>query len=224
MAFQAGVLNVGGFMACHRFVSHVTGYGTSVGYELGLNGLASAFEMALVPICFLLGCMMSGFLVDIRIKLHKKPRYYISFGLIFALIATVMFFGESDMFGKFGEPLKFSRDYTLLVMLAFLCGVQNGTITTVSRSVIRTTHLSGITTDLGIGLARLVYRKKIASEIPDEGKAVLMRMGIIGFFITGSYCGYEIFSRMGYIGFTVPLTTSGILFIAMLYFQFLYKK
>jgi uncharacterized membrane protein YoaK (UPF0700 family) len=45
MAFQAGVLNIGGFMACHRFVSHVTGFATFFGYELNTNDSYHAIGM-----------------------------------------------------------------------------------------------------------------------------------------------------------------------------------
>jgi uncharacterized membrane protein YoaK (UPF0700 family) len=83
MAFQAGVLNIGGFMACHRFVSHVTGFATFFGYEINQKDSSHAIGMLIVPLFFLLGAMVSAQLVDIRLKLHKKPKYYISFGLIF---------------------------------------------------------------------------------------------------------------------------------------------
>ena len=46
LAFQGGFMNAGGFLACHRFVSHVTGYGTHVGVALGREEYLGAFEMA----------------------------------------------------------------------------------------------------------------------------------------------------------------------------------
>ena len=78
------------------------------------------------------------------------PKYYITFGLIFALSSFVAGLGILGYFGNFGEPLMMSRDYLLLILLCLICGIQNGTITTVSKSVIRTTHLTGITTDLAL--------------------------------------------------------------------------
>ncbi|MDG0816144.1 YoaK family protein [Bdellovibrio svalbardensis] len=220
MAFQAGLLNIGGFMACHRFVSHVTGFATFFGYELSQKEQAHhAVGMLVVPLFFLFGAMLSGQLVDIRLKLHKKPKYYITFGLIFLLCAFVAFGGLLGFFGVFGEPLESSRDYTLLILLCLICGIQNGTITTVSRSVIRTTHLTGITTDLGIGLIRLLNRHKLDEPMGNEFDAILMRTGIIFHFGLGSVLGAFVFSAFGHGGFLIPVVTSGVLFWTMFYFQ-----
>ncbi len=218
MALQGGFLNMGGFLACHRFVSHVTGYATMVPFEFVTHGIREAILMALVPTFFLLGSMVSGYLVDVRLRLHKRPRYYISFGLIFCALVFICTLGDQGFFGRFGEPLENERDYFLVLLLTFICGVQNGTITTVSKAVIRTTHLSGITTDLGIGLMRFIFRQKIGAEVAGEGKANLMRIGIIGFFLFGSMIGYNAFARWDFNGFILPLATSGILFFTMIYF------
>ncbi|MES2769807.1 MAG: YoaK family protein [Bdellovibrionota bacterium] len=218
MAFQAGILNMGGFMACHRFVSHVTGFATFFGYEANQIESDHAIGMLAVPLFFLFGAMLSGLLVDLRLKLHKKPKYYITFGLIFLLTIIVFLGGILSYFGAFGEPLIYSRDYTLLALLCLICGIQNGTITTVSKSVVRTTHLTGITTDLGIGIIRYFNRDKYDYNI-DDSKANLMRVGIICFFLLGSVVAGFVFTHFQYWGFLIPVITSGLLFWLMLYFQ-----
>ncbi len=224
MAFQAGILNIGGFMACHRFVSHITGFATFFGYEINQIDNSHAFGMLAVPLFFLFGCMLSAQLVDIRLRLHKRPKYYITFGLIFFLLCIVLALGMIGYFGKFGEPLEFTRDYTLLILLCLVCGIQNGTITSVSKSVIRTTHLTGVTTDLGIGIVRFLNRHHLKGEIDNEVFANLMRAGIIFFFGFGSVLGGYVFNKLAYAGFIIPVLTSGLLFGSMLYFQvFKYK-
>ena len=219
MAFQAGLLNIGGFMACHRFVSHVTGFATYFGYEVSQGNRQRAWGMLAVPLFFLFGAMLSGQLVDIRLKLHKKPKYYLVFGVVFALTMVVSMSGILGYFGQFGEPLNSSHDYVLLMLLCLICGTQNGTITSVSKSVIRTSHLTGITTDLGIGLVRLLNHRKLDDHVSNEKKASLMRLGIIFFFGFGSVVGGFIFNEFGHKGFLVPVLTSGILFFSMMYFQ-----
>jgi uncharacterized membrane protein YoaK (UPF0700 family) len=224
MAFQGGVLNIGGFMACHRFVSHVTGFSTFFGVEVSTNP-DNAFHsvgMLVVPLFFLLGAMLSGQLVDIRLKMHKKPRYYFTFGVIFCLTLVVFFGGITGNFGKFGEPLALKRDYLLLILLCLICGIQNGTVTTVSRAVVRTTHLTGVTTDLGIGIIRFLNRKQLdhdSEEMQNNNRANLMRVGIIFFFGLGSVAGGFAFRYFGYSGFILPVVTSGTLFLTMMYFQ-----
>lgn len=216
MAFQAGMLNVGGFMACHRFVSHVTGFATFFGMDISQGAHTHAFGMLAVPLFFLFGAALSGSLVDIKLQTGEKPKYYIVFGFIFALILIVLVGGVSGEFGKFGEPLSVVSDYTLLALLCMACGIQNGVITTVSKSVIRTTHLTGITTDLGIGLVRVLHKEKLAGKFTEEFRANLMRIGIISFFGMGSVIGAAIFHRHGYGGFAAPALTSGVLFLATL--------
>lgn len=224
MAFQGGVLNIGGFMACHRFVSHVTGFATFFGVEVSRapDNAFHAVGMLVVPLFFLLGVMLSGQLVDIRLQLHKKPRYYVTFGIIFLLTLVVLFGGMSGVFGKFGEPLALNRDYLLLILLCLVCGIQNGTVTTVSRSVVRTTHLTGVTTDLGIGIMRFMNRgllRQDTEEMRNNDRANLMRVGIISFFVLGSVAGGFAFRYFGYAGFVLPVVTSGTLFLIMMYFQ-----
>jgi len=224
MAFQAGLINIGGFLACHRFVSHVTGFATFFGYEVSEHRVEHALGMLTVPLFFLFGAMLSGQLVDIRLKLHKKPKYYIVFGLIFLMLLSVSIGGHLHLFGTFGEPLESAHSYFLLAILCLACGLQNGAITAVSKSVVRTTHLTGITTDLGVGLVRVLNRKKLGAEISNEFRSNLMRAGIIFFFGFGSVLGGFAFKKHGYAGFLIPSATSGILFSIMLYFQVLKKE
>ncbi|WP_413578405.1 YoaK family protein [Bdellovibrio sp. HCB290] len=224
MAFQAGVLNMGGFMACHRFVSHVTGFATFFGYEYSLRNRGQAWGMLVVPLFFLFGAMVSGYLVDIRLKLHKKPRYYLAYAVIFILTLLATVGGWLGWFGEFGIPLEDDRlGYLLLILLCFTCGIQNGTITSVSRSVVRTTHLTGITTDLGIGLVRLFNKNILLKEhhelLENEQKATFMRLGIIFMFVLGSVVGGFVFPVAKYWGFLIPAFTSGILLVSMIYFQ-----
>ncbi|MGZ3722461.1 MAG: DUF1275 family protein, partial [Bdellovibrionales bacterium] len=68
LAFQGGLLNIGGLLACHSFVSHVTGFATLFGLELNRTRYLAASGMLIVPLFFLLGAMLSGFLVDLRLQ------------------------------------------------------------------------------------------------------------------------------------------------------------
>ncbi|MBC7713639.1 MAG: DUF1275 domain-containing protein [Rhizobacter sp.] len=224
LAFQAGLLNIGGFMACHRFVSHVTGFATFFGYEISQPDSSHAIGMLVVPLFFLMGAMLSGLLVDTRLRMHKKPKYYLTFGIIFFLILLVFVLGDTGRLGVFGQPLNSAGDYLLLVILCLVCGIQNGSITTVSKSVVRTTHLTGITTDLGIGLVRLMTTTHADEEMKNEKRSVLMRIGIITFFSSGSIAGGFAFHQLQFNGFFIPVLTSGLLFGLMIYFQLLKPK
>ncbi len=221
MAFQAGVLNIAGYLTCHRFVSHITGFATLFGSELALNNWNQAIRFLTVPIFFLLGVILSGFLIDIRIIKKERPKYYVIFGVIFTLIFALYILGNLGFWGDFGEPLNQTRDYYLLAILCLTCGLQNGAITSVSRYVIRTTHLTGLTTDLGIGLARILNIKKLDKIAKNEFKPTIMRIVIILFFTFGSIAGAVTFNSFHFKGFFLPMTISGFLFLLMLYYHFI---
>ena len=223
LALQGGILNIGGFLACGRFVSHVTGFATHFGVELSKHDFSSALGMLLVPIFFLIGAALSGFLVDIRIKLHKKPKYYLVFGVLFLLLLFIVVSGFNGLYGVFGGKLGPS-DYGLLALLCLICGMQNGMITTVSKAMIRTTHLTGITTDLGIGIVRVLNRKKLNYPMHEEFRSNLVRIGIIFFFGLGSAVGGFAFSHWGYKGFILPLLITGVLFASTLFFDRFHGK
>lgn len=223
LAFQAGILNIGGFMACHSFVSHITGFATLFAYGYKSGDTHTTAAMLIVPGFFLAGAMISGILVDLRLRLHKKPRYYVVFGVLFLLLLFTVIGGSNGLFGDFGKPHRESEDFTLLALLCLACGLQNGLVTLVSRSVVRTTHLTGITTDLGIGVIRVLNRHRIPGGIGDEIPATFMRVGIIAFFFMGSMAGFELFHGFGFRGFLVPMMLSAALFFSTLYFQLIQK-
>lgn len=215
LAFQAGLVNIGGFLACHHFVSHVTG-GITI-FSGGRPSHAGAYLVA--PVCFLLGAVTSGILVDRRLQRGEKPRYYLEFLVLFAVLLFVLAAGIGGAFGSFGEPLDGLRDYALLALLSLACGIQNGTVTTVSRSVIRTTHLTGLITDLGIGLVRVLGHA--AADRPGEVRANYMRIGIVACFVGGCAVGGAAFRRLGFAAFAIPAATCGVLLGVMVYFQVL---
>ena len=88
--------------------------------------------------------------------------------MLFALILAVEIAGFNKAFARFGEPFGRSSDYFLLGALCLICGIQNGTVSLVSKSVVRTTHLTGLTTDLGIGLVRVFNKKRLGNKV--DGK------------------------------------------------------
>lgn len=223
LAFQGGLLNIGGFLALHRFVSHVTGFATFFGAEVSAGRYDFALGMLLVPFWFLCGAMISGFLVDLRSRTKKRPKYYLVFGVMFVLLMVVVIGGFNGLFGVFGEPLGRPQNYLLLALLCLICGIQNATVTSVSRAVVRTTHLTGITTDLGIGLVR-IFNRRLLGDVSEDIKANWMRTGIILFFIAGSVVGGFLYRAAGYRGFILPLVITGLLFNTTFYLQVIRKQ
>jgi uncharacterized membrane protein YoaK (UPF0700 family) len=208
LALQAGAVNAGGFLGCHRFVTHTTGFATHFGADLALGDLTAAFSMATVPIFFLFGCMFSAYFVDRRISRNRSPKYEVLLGTMVLLLALMALLGYFGLLGVFGDEYDGRGDYVLISILALTMGIQNASITSASGAIVRTTHLTGITTDLGIGLVRILTSSSTEITKAQEKKANLMRMGIILFFILGSTLGSFIFLKFGYIGFLLPSFTA----------------
>jgi len=221
LAFQAGYLNIGGYLACHSFVSHVTGFYTLFGHEFNRTHFWAASAMLLVPGFFLMGTMVSGYLIDLRIQMRKAPKYYIVFGIMFLLLLFVVVGGFNHLFAEFGTPMETTEDYSLLILLCLVCGIQNGMVTLVSRAVVRTTHMTGLTTDLGVGLMRVWNQKLLKKRDDGEMRANYMRIGIIVCFTLGSALAASIFEHFAYRGFIVPVIITGLLFSICFYFQVL---
>jgi uncharacterized membrane protein YoaK (UPF0700 family) len=210
LAFQAGFINSLGFLACSRFVSHVTGFGTQVGIALGDGRYWYALEMFSAPLTFILGAWFNGVLTVARRSRQLTPRYDLVNLIIPGMILILMTAGVSGFFGPFGQPIEYGRDFLLLGSLSFLCGMQNACFATLTMGQIRTTHLTGISTDIGTDLA-LAWHGKLSAQ--DRSLAILRNIKrVITFsaFSLGALISALIDSGMGYWSFAIPLATSSI--------------
>lgn len=216
MAFQAGAINVGGYLACHRFVTHTTGFATQFGAEISQGHWHQGIGILSVPIFFLFGSFLSALFIDIRLQDQKVPLYFLIFGLMSFILMLIAGAGSLNYFGEFGAALDLKFDYFLIANLALTAGLQNATITSAFNSVIRTTHLTGLTTDLGIGLARILKKAHKKNTRTNEIKANLTRMMIITSFISGSGLSAFIFLKVNYFGFFVPALIALVLFFISL--------
>lgn len=199
LAFQGGYINVAGLLTVHIFVSHITGFSAHFSTNL-LNGdYLKSFYFVLVPVFFLFGAFFSSLFTELRNKKQKSPAYIHILYTISFVFFLISFLGYKNLFGVFGEPFNNFRDFLLLAMLAFVCGSQNAIFTHFSKSIIRTTHLTGITTDLGIGLAKFIINKD-----QEEGLVNKIRIDIILSFIFGSIVSVYIFPILQFLGFIIP--------------------
>lgn len=204
MSFNGGMINAGGFLATGRFVSHVTGFATLFGVDVIHTEFAQAIGILLVPFFFLFGTFLAGMLMDGPIHRKKKPHFDYVMGLSGFCLFLAAFGGELTQFGSFGASFLVKKAYILLFLLCLACGLQNGAITSSSESSIRTTHLTGLTTDLGLGLARLLTFPRESSIFKKEVRANRLRFSSIGAFVLGSAVGSCFFIRFGYLGFVLP--------------------
>ena len=204
LAFLSGCVNAGGYLATHRFVSHVTGFATLFGIDLANGRVDAAFGILSVPAFFLFGVMISAYLVDRRIHKKQVPHYASVMGLVFLSLMAASLGGYYGFFGLFGEELRLKQDYIFLALLCMASGLQNASITTASGATVRTTHLTGITTDLGIGLVRALSAGRDKARANFERRANWLRIGTVASFGAGSATSAGLFLKYGYLGFLLP--------------------
>lgn len=197
LASQGGFLNVAGFIFVKKFVSHLTGFATLAGNAFSLGNYRLGFEMLMVPIFYLLGTMFTAIFTEKRRIEEKSPRYFIIFSTQTALLFSIWMIGILNFWNH-------HNTFSLLALLSIICGIQNAAISSSSNSIIRTTHLTGPTTDLGIGIIRLWSMRKRLKFHDAEVRMQFCRMGLIFFFTLGSFIGAVLINHFSYHAFAVP--------------------
>lgn len=203
LAFQGGYINIGGFLTIHQFVAYITGFSAHLGIALSQHHFLQSFYFATVPAFFLFGAFSSSLVNEKRKRMGKSPIYIhalLSMSIIFVLVAIL---GNLDVWRPYGVAFNGFEDFILMSLLSFSCGMQNAMFTNYSHSIIRTTHLTGLTTDLGIGLAKYMVNKE-----KKEGLMIKIRMDLIFAFLVGSIAGAIIFPVIEFNSFYVPALLS----------------
>lgn len=208
LAFVAGAANAGGFLAVGQYTSHMTGVLSSVADNLVLGQLALAVAGLGALGAFLLGAMTTAWLVNWGMRRHLRSAY----GLPLILEAAALL-----VFGLFGAAMDLITHVFLpmtVVLLCFIMGLQNAVITKISRSVIRTTHVTGLITDLGIELGKLLYMNRLKGPQPVVANRQRLRVHsqLVVCFFTGAVAGALGFKHVGYIS-TVPLAAGLLLLV-----------
>lgn len=206
LSFLAGNINAGGYISCNRFVSHVTGFATLSGISLEQGSFFEALGMLIIPLFFLLGVMISGYLTEKQYahKVHGQ-KYAPVMGLVALLLGIVAIGGSFNLFGKFGDVANIKHNFFLLACLCGACGLQNAAITAASGATVRTTHLTGLMTDLGLGIVRVEVRDLSLEQKALERRENFLRIATIISFTLGSVVAAYIYSRFKFQGFFIPM-------------------
>lgn len=200
LAFVAGAINAGGFLAVRQYTSHVTGIVSAIADNLALGDLELVADGVIGVLAFLLGAMCCGVLVNFARRKAMSSEFALPLLLEAALIL---------LFGLLGARLARLEAFLLpftVVLLCFIMGLQNAVVTKLSGSVIRTTHMTGIVTDLGIELGKLVYVNlddTQAAKVRADRDRMRVLGGLLFAFLAGGIAGAFGFKAFGY-GFTIP--------------------
>ncbi len=202
LAFVAGATNAGAFLAVSQYTSHMTGIVSSMADALVL-GQTGVFLTGVGALCaFMLGATTTAIMVNYA----RRRGLASAFALPLLLEAALLL-----VFGFLGARLQLIHSLFVPAAVSLLCylmGLQNAVITKISKAEIRTTHVTGIVTDIGLELGKLLYsnRTKIAGEPPvmaDRARLALLAMLLAAFF-SGGVIGALGFRAIGYSA-TIPL-------------------
>lgn len=190
LACVAGMVNVIGYLGFeHQAVSHLTGTTSLLGAALAQGDLRAIVHLWGMLIAFCVGAMLSGLVIqDQTLKLGRR------YGVALALEATLLLLAI---------PLFKQQQIWGALLAAMACGLQNAMVTTYSGAAVRTTHLSGMFTDLGIGLGHLLR------GMPLPMRRLTLSGLIISGFLGGGVLGAWFYRHWGYDALLAPALLTG---------------
>lgn len=199
LAAVSGAVNTGAFLACQRFVSHVTGTATLIGSDVGRWSLMS--EYSLVLVCFVTGAFASALATDSGLT-RRKPLWGLSMLGVVLILSGVAIAGAFGAFSAFGGTVEQTSDFTLLSLLSFSMGLLNAGFARATKDGLRTTHLTGDATDVGVFAATAFVR--VGDARKEAMLNALLRVGKLLVFIGGAAAMAELAPRFGYLAFLAP--------------------
>jgi len=144
LCIAAGFVNVAGFLGFSVLTTNVTGHAALFAERIAMQDWKTARAIALWMFLFLAGAFVSSLIVSF-IGRNQRFSYVIPILIEMTVLLGVSLFGY-----RYNHSLVAKEIFA--GSLLFAMGLQNSLISIVSGSVVRTTHLTGTFTDLGIEL------------------------------------------------------------------------
>jgi uncharacterized membrane protein YoaK (UPF0700 family) len=210
LSFVAGIVNVSGFLSVHRLTTNVTGHFAFFVDEIFKFHFTESFIYFLYITFFFLGSFVSSLLVEVMTRKNEKYIFVIPIIIESVILIFVAFFGNN---------LVSNHSYLIAFSLLFAMGLQNSLVTRISDAKVRTTHLTGLFTDLGIELSQLFFYK-VKEQKSKLISTIRLRLRIISYFFIGGIVGGIFYSYLELYALILPAT---ILIIGLLYDGAKYK-
>jgi uncharacterized membrane protein YoaK (UPF0700 family) len=209
----AGAVNASGFFALGTYTSHMTGMVSRVGDELAQRHFWLATRALFFVASFMSGAAVSTLLV-LQARRRRQPAFYRPLLIEALLLLCFASLGVGTVPGvRFG-------DFVMTSLICAAMGVQNALVTKMSGARIRTTHLTGTTTDIAIETTKLLDRWRSASR----GRPLLARLRLLasvsgdvearhlrlhlrvwGCFLVGATIGPTTYLAIGHLAMLVPV-------------------
>ena len=158
LAFVAGALNAGGFLAIGQYTSHMSGIVSSASDNLVLGHIVLTLSAFLSLFAFVSGAATTSLLVNYAKR--SSMTYIYTPSLILEAVLLLVF----GLVGKKLQQHELVELSMTAVLLCYVMGLQNALITKISHAEIRTTHVTGLVTDIGIELGKLLYWNRTQTQ------------------------------------------------------------
>lgn len=210
LGITAGFVNAAGFLAFAVLTTNVTGHAALFAEGIALHQWQTVRVIALWMFLFFAGAFISSLIVS-RIGKNQQYSYVVPI-----LIEIIILLGVALLGFRYDDSLMAKEFFA--GSLLFAMGLQNSLVSIVSGSVVRTTHLTGIFTDLGIELAQFTQKKP--EDRPALKLKIQLHSAIIFFFLFGALGGAYLFGLYRFYAFFIPV---GVLCYTLMYDVFRIK-
>lgn len=205
LAFAAGATNAGGFLAVQQYTSHMSGIVSAMADNLALGSIGLLLDGLGALLSFLGGAACSAVLINWGRRERLQSEYALPLMVEAGLLVC---------FGLLGSNLEVHEWLFVpatVMVLCFIMGLQNAMVTKVSNAEIRTTHITGMVTDIGIELGKLCYwnlsKADASRPLVLANRQKLRVLGtLVGLFFLGGVAGALGFKHVGFTA-TLPLAT-----------------
>jgi len=187
LSFVAGVVNVAGLLAVKQLTTNVTGHFAFFAEEFFKHNFWGGFIYFLYILSFFLGSFISSFLME---SMGYKNGNFVH------VLPTSIEIIILSFIAVFGQNLILQNPNIIACSLLFAMGLQNSLVTRISNATVRTTHLTGLFTDLGIELSQLFFYKQKGQTVK-LFSSIKLRITIISFFLIGVIVGGIFYSKIG---------------------------
>jgi uncharacterized membrane protein YoaK (UPF0700 family) len=179
LAWVAGYTNILTILTCGHVTSHVSGTTSDLGRFLTEGKWAAAGFLIFLLGTFFAGAALSGFVTEHGRRRGWESIFVLPIAIEAGLLAIFAFGVEvRDLHLTDGLGVDGAAAYLMIGVASTAMGLQNATITRISSGVVRTTHVTGVLTDLGLEFAQLVYWARDRTLDVPPGKATSLIVGL----------------------------------------------
>lgn len=192
LAAVAGALNAVGFYKVGLYSSHMTGAVSTLADRVALGDLAGALTFLCVLTCFVAGAMVSTLLAN---EGHRRGLAGIHALSILAEAALLALLAAAD-----ASLPEVHQGAVFVFGMSFLMGLQNAVVTRISNARIRTTHVTGMVTDIGIEFGNLLdiaLRRRRQSEARANLDKLRLHLPTVASFLAGGVLGVFAYRALG---------------------------